>query len=269
MRKPETLFLSSKANPRARQLMAELDAPAARREYTLLLGEKLIKEWLELRSNGGSNDAPNEAWSRLSPVRWLRLEGQKMNPLERELQLETWELSEKLMVGISGSPSPPAIALVMELGREPTGPIADLAVVPWGIQDPGNLGAMLRSAAAFGFQEALLGPGCADPFSPKALRGSMGAVFALRIRHFLSPHFSDGRWIALDCTLGAAPITEVDLSPPLRLMAGNEGRGWQGIDLPTNCVRASIPTVNVESLNAAVAVGIACFEAAKRGGGQN
>jgi TrmH family RNA methyltransferase len=261
MRKPETLLLGSKANPRAKQLMAALDTFGAKREYTLLLGEKLIREWLEPR--------PNAAQARLSPVRWLRLQGQNTSRLERELQLETWELSEKLMISISGSPSPPAIALVMELGREPTGPIADLAIVPWGVQDPGNLGAMLRSAAAFGFCDALLGPGCADPFSPKALRGSMGAAFALHLRHFSASHFSDGRWIALDCQPGSVPITEVDLSPPLRLMAGNEGHGWKNIALPTNCIRASIPTVNVESLNTAVAVGIACFEAARKGGGRN
>jgi len=261
MRKPETLLLSSKANPRAKQLMAALDVSGAKRECTLLAGEKLVREWLESTSA--------EARARLYPVRWLRLEGQKMDSLERELQLDTWELSEKLMATISGSPSPPSIALVMELGAEPTVPVADFAIVPWGIQDPGNLGAMLRSAAAFGFQDALLGPGCADPFSPKALRGSMGAAFALRVRRFSEAHFSGGRWIALDSRLGATPITKADLSPPLRLMVGNEGHGWQGLGLPAGCVRASIPTVSVESLNAAVAVGIACFEAARRGGGLN
>jgi len=258
MRKPETLLLSSTANLRAKQLMAALDVSGAKRECTLLLGEKLVREWME--------SSHSEARARLSPMRWLRLMGQKMDPLERELQLETWELSEKLMAAISGSPSPPAIALVMELLGEPTGPVAELAIVPWGIQDPGNLGAILRSAAAFGFQDALLGAGCADPFSPKALRGSMGAAFALRVRRFSAAHFSDGRWMALDSRPGAVPITEVDLSPPLRLMVGNEGHGWQGSDLPARCVRASIPTVSVESLNAAVAVGIVCFEAARRGG---
>jgi len=259
MRKPETISLSSRANPRARQLMSALDVSGAKRELTLLSGEKLIREWLESKSDA--------ARTRLSPMRWLKIEGQKINPLEREIQLETWELSEKLMAGISGSPSPPTIALVMELGKEPVGPIADLAIVPWGIQDPGNLGAMLRSAAAFGFCDALLGPGCADPFSPKALRGSMGAAFALNIRCFSATHFSDGRWVALDCRPGASPISEVNLGKPLRLMVGNEGHGWLGTDLPHDCARASIPTVNVESLNTAVAVGIACFEAARRDGG--
>jgi len=258
MRKPETLLLSSKTNLRVKQLIAALDVSGAKRAYTLLSGEKLVKEWLE--------SAPNEAQSRLSPVRWLRLEGQKKDPIERELELETWELSEKLMTAISGSPSPPSIALVMELGAEPVGQIADLAIVPWGIQDLGNLGAMLRSAAAFGFQDALLGPGCADPFSPKALRGSMGAAFALRIRRLSAAHFSDGRWMALDSRRDASPISEANLSPPLRLMAGNEGHGWQGSGLPAGCARTSIPTIGVESLNAAVAVGIACFEAAKRNG---
>jgi TrmH family RNA methyltransferase len=227
-----------------------------KRTHTVLLGEKLVLEWFEAK-------AP-VVRDRLMPLRWLRLEGNKTHRIERDLQLETWELGENLMKAISGATSPPSLALVMALGDGQSGSVADLAIVPWGVQDPGNLGAILRSAAAFGFQEAILGPGCADPFNPKALRGSMGAAFTMPLRRFDEKYFADGHWIALDNRLGALPIESVDLNLPLRLMVGNEGHGWQDIELPEHCVRAAIPISGVESLNAAVAVGIASYEVVKR-----
>ena len=255
MSRPDTLLLNSKSSLRFKQMRLALDASGARRTHTLLLGEKLVMEWLEA-SDGTAKD-------RFLPVRWLRLEGCGMHPIERELPLETWELKENLMRAISDTSSPPSMALLAVLANEPSGQLSDRVIVPWGIQDPGNLGAILRSAAAFGFQEVLLGPGCADPFSPKALRGSMGAAFKISLRRLSESHFADGRWVALDAGKGAMPICKVDLGGTLRLMVGSEGHGWQGVDLPKGCIRAKIPTSGVESLNAAVAVGIACYEAAR------
>jgi len=260
MNMPETILLSSKSNPRFRQLRAALAVSGAKRSHTVLLGEKLILEWFEAKTIA--------ARSRLLPMYWLRLEGHKAHDIERGLQLETWELRENLMRDISDTASPPSLALVMELDDEPCSPIADLVIVPWGIQEPGNLGAIIRSAAAFDFQEAILGPGCADPFNPRALRGSMGAAFTMRLRRFDEKYFDDGRWIALDNEPDALLIESVNLCPPLRLMVGNEGHGWRDVELPKHCLRATIPTSRVESLNAAVAAGIACYEAAKSFKGQ-
>ena len=252
----EPFLLTSKANPRYKRLLADLQASGTKRGFTALLGEKLILEWMGAK--------PGPARERFVPVLWLCLCGHKKLPIERELPLETWELSEHLMRGISDAASPPRLALVMRLAGEPNAPVAGRAVAPWGIQDPGNLGAMLRSAAAFGFQDALLGPGCADPFSPKALRGSMGAAFLLSIRRLTTDHFSEGRWVALDHASDSVPLERVDLSGPLRLMVGNEGHGWRDADMPPNCIRAAISSVGVESLNVAVAVGVACYEVARR-----
>jgi TrmH family RNA methyltransferase len=134
----------------------------------------------------------------------------------------------------------------------------------WGVQDPGNLGAILRSAAAFGFQEALLGPGCADPFHPKALRGGMGAAFLLPLRRVEHISPDQGHWYALDGGPGAMPMAMADLSEPLRLWVANEGHGWRGVDLPKGVQRLAIPIHGVESLNAAVAAGIACYEVTRR-----
>ena len=92
----------------------------------------------------------------------------------------------------------------------------------------------------------------------------MGAAFLLPIRRVEALDPDPGRWYALDGTIDAMPLAEADLSEPLRLWVGNEGHGWQGVDLPKGVQRLAIPIHGVESLNAAVAAGIACYETARR-----
>nr|WP_320133113.1 RNA methyltransferase [uncultured Holophaga sp.] len=248
--------LTSKANPRFKHLKGLLAASGSRRTHTLLLGTKLIEAWEAVsRSPGGS---------RIRPLQWLRLEGVGEQVLERRRPLETLILGEALMRELAEAGSPPELVLLAELGPEPGGPLAERVVGAWGIQDPGNLGAILRSAAAFGFQEALLGPGTADPFSPKALRGSMGAAFLMPLRRQEALEPDEGAWFALDGGPGALPLAGTDLDGPIRLLVGNEGHGWRGVPLPEGVHRLAIPIRGVESLNAAVALGIVCYECARR-----
>ena len=249
-------LITSRANPRFKALRSMLATGGPLRTHALLAGSKLIGAWWQ------AGRAPGAA--RLRPELWLRLEGTAPDPLEGRLGVETLILGETLMRDLADAGSPPDHALLARLGPEPAGPLADWVIVPWGIQDPGNLGAILRSAAAFGFQEALLGPQCADPFGSKALRGSMGAAFLMPMRRTGHLPLDAGRWLALDGGAGAVPLAEACLDAPLRLLVGNEGHGWQGAGLPEGVVRVAIPMEGVESLNAAVAAGIACFEAARR-----
>jgi TrmH family RNA methyltransferase len=249
-------LLTSKANPRFRALQERLKAGGPRRETTLLLGGKLIEAWAEARHK--------PAGERLHPALWLRRSGADPHHMEATLGIESQVLGAVLMRELAEAGSPPDHALLMEVGPEPTGPLASRVIGAWGIQDPGNLGAILRSAAAFGFQEALLGPGCADPFHPKALRGSMGAAFLLPLRRVDALTPDRGHCYALDGGPGSVPMAEADFSEPLRLWVGNEGRGWAGVELPEGMRRLAIPIRGVESLNAAVAAGIACYEAARR-----
>jgi RNA methyltransferase, TrmH family len=248
--------ITSRANPRFKALKASLAAAGTRRERTLLLGSKLIEAWAEV--------SKTEAGSRFKPLFWLRREDAKPHPLERRFHLETWILGENLMRDLSEAGSPPDHALLMEVGPEPVGNLPGRVIVPWGIQDPGNLGAILRSAAAFEFELALLGPGCADPFSPKALRGTMGAAFLMPLRRCAQLEPDRGHWYALEGGKQAQALMEADLSEPLRILVGNEGHGWMGISLPEDVRFLAIPTQGVESLNAAVAAGIACYEASRR-----
>jgi RNA methyltransferase, TrmH family len=244
--------ITSKANPRFKELRALLAEGGARRTHTLLLGPKVIEAWA------------SGTCRRLEPELWLRLEGTGRTALEARHPRPALVLGEGLLCCLADAATPPTLALLARLGPETPGPLGARVIVPWGIQDPGNLGAILRSAAAFGFQEALLGPGCADPFSPRALRGGMGAAFLLPLRRVERLPLDGGRWYALDGGEGSLPMARADLSEPVRILVGNEGHGWRDEALPPEVARLAIPMEGVESLNAAVAAGIACFETARR-----
>jgi TrmH family RNA methyltransferase len=246
-------LITSRANPRFKALRSLVTPGSGKRTYTLLLGGKLIEAWAAATTS-----------ARFRPCTWLRLEGGSPHPMEKLLGLETLVLGETLMRDLAFAGSPPEHALIVELGPEPAGPLAARVIVPWGIQDPGNLGAILRSAASFGFQEALLGPGCADPFSPKALRGTMGAAFLLSIRRCDRLEPDGGRWFALQGGKETLRLDRAELHEPVRILVGNEGHGWKDVDLPPEVRFLAIPIQGMESLNAAVAAGIACYEVARR-----
>ncbi|NLW79370.1 MAG: RNA methyltransferase [Ruminococcaceae bacterium] len=127
------------------------------------------------------------------------------------------------------------------------------------VGDPANVGAMIRSAAGLGLGGVVLSPGCADAFSPKALRASMGAVG--RIPVVSSPvdaavaHLRAAGAVVLATTLeGAVPYTEAPQGRPFVLMVGNEAAGLSPEAVALADERIAIPMHRgVESLNAAAA----------------
>ncbi|MGB9130149.1 MAG: RNA methyltransferase, partial [Thiobacillus sp.] len=136
------------------------------------------------------------------------------------------------------------------------------------IQDPGNLGAMLRTGAAAGATLAVLSKGCHDPWSPKALRGGQGAQFVLPMQQGIDlvawlNGFS-GQSIAL-ALAEDSDFYALDLNGPLALIAGNEGAGLSAAvcGAATRC--AHIPMAGrIESLNASAALAVAVFEAVRQ-----
>jgi TrmH family RNA methyltransferase len=142
-----------------------------------------------------------------------------------------------------------------------TGPTLALA----GLADPGNVGTLVRSAVAFGAREVVLGPGCADPLGPRAVRASMGGIFAVPLRPVddLARALAGGRVVALD---GSAPVSllDVDLSPPLTIVVGAERAGVPPEVLAGAEVAAIPQSRSVESLNAGSAGTIALWEASRR-----
>jgi RNA methyltransferase, TrmH family len=164
------------------------------------------------------------------------------------------EVTEEALAKVSalGSGTRAAAVYRQRWAPAPSGP---RCVALWGVGDPGNVGAVLRSALAFGAGSVALGPGCADPFGPKAVRASMGAVFAVPLARVASPAQLPGERLALVAHAGE----------PLRgpgeatLVVGAEREG-----LPEDVVAACERTVHVpiasESLNAAMAATVALYE---------
>ena len=124
----------------------------------------------------------------------------------------------------------------------------------FGIGDPGNVGTLIRTAEAFGAGVAL-GPGCADPTSPKALRASVGSIWRVPL-----VEAGVGRRVAL-VAHGGRPLREVDLAGEVVFLLGAEREG-----VPAAIERDAEATIPVatESLNVAVAGAIALFEWRRR-----
>ena len=131
-----------------------------------------------------------------------------------------------------------------------------------GVQDPGNVGTLLRSAAAFGFDGVLLGPGCAAPFAPKTLRASMGAAGRLPVLTVpdLPAALTALRGRGVTCLAAALyhsrPLDEVGTDFPggVCLVIGSEGQGLTDAAVAACDAAVRIPMTDlVESLNAGVA----------------
>ena len=128
-----------------------------------------------------------------------------------------------------------------------------------GISDPGNVGTILRSSAAFAHGRISLGPGCADPYSPKALRAAMGATFAKPPIKWIS-RAPETTVIALDGK-GDTDIREIVPAGPIVLCAGGERDGLgDGILEHADIVARIEMLPGTESLNVAMAVTVALYE---------
>jgi TrmH family RNA methyltransferase len=137
-------------------------------------------------------------------------------------------------------------------------PSGDLSVWLGGVEDPGNVGTIIRAAHALADGPVILGAGCADPWSPKAVRASMGSIFA---RPPARAELGDlaGTLVALSAH-GQRALDEVELEPPVVLCLGAERAGLPA-ELEHGAARIE---VQAESLNVAMAASIALYEAARR-----
>ena len=197
-------------------------------------------------------------------------------------QVETVLLPDKLFDSLVPSESPQGVAALVRLKefsladvteRLPVGPIVVLA----GLQDPGNLGTILRSSEAFGSAGVILGEGTVSPFNAKVVRASAGSVFRLPMVHHQGKSApakleevseklqAQGVRLLATSSHKGTPIDQADIKSPAAIFFGNEGSG-----LPRDLMAAmdevlAIPhTPQVESLNAGVAASIVLYEAARQ-----
>lgn len=182
---------------------------------------------------------------------------------------ETVVLADALMRELGLVDAPSGLVAVVPLPARATA--ADRckdAILLDGVQDPGNVGTLLRTAAAAGVTQALLSPGCAAAWSPKVLRAGQGAHFVLSIHEDadLASFMADYAGItAVTCLNGALSLYEAEWQGPLAWVFGAEGLGVRRELIAAAALKIRIPMPGaVESLNVGAAAAVCLFEAVRR-----
>ena len=181
-------------------------------------------------------------------------------------------LADSLFRSITDTEAPAGIAAEIALPASPSDLKASAACVFLErIQDAGNVGAILRSAAAFGIKDAVLGRGCADAWSPKVLRAAAGAHFSMRIAENADLTVEIARFGGtVICTVprGGVAISAADLSGRIGWIFGAEGRGVSDALAARATLKVSIPmSGSAESLNVAAAAAICFYQSRLAGAG--
>ena len=250
-------MISSPHNPKIKLVRALLGRAKERRAAGAFVveGVRLVEE------------AVNSNW----PLRFILFDGtlgergmsQVAALLSRNVDVE--EISTGIMKSLSETETPQGILAVLNDFRPALPGSPNFILIPDRIRDPGNLGTLLRTAAAAGVQAVLLPPETTDAFAPKVVRSGMGAHFRLP----LHPMSWDGieqivRSAGLQVLLAdmdGRSLWETDLQQPLALIIGSEAEGASGSARSLAHGKIAIPmNGNIESLNAGVAGSILMFE---------
>jgi TrmH family RNA methyltransferase len=179
-------------------------------------------------------------------------------------------VSDDVMASMSDTITPAGILAVIPMQPKPVPANPSFLLILDGVSTPGNMGTILRTAAAAGVDAALLAPACVDAFNPKVVRGGMGVHARLPIHHQNWEQIQTavtGMAVWLSVVDVGVAYTAVDWQRPSALIIGNEARGvsQEAQNLATGAV--TIPMHHQsESLNAAVAAGVILFEAARQRG---
>lgn len=186
--------------------------------------------------------------------------------VERCQPATTLHLTDSLFAHVSPVDTPSGLMAVIDLPQEaPRSVFSDSLLVLDGVQDSGNLGTILRTAAAAGLRDVLLTPGCAQAWSPRVLRAGMGGHFCLRIHEQVDAAAVlggySGQVLATGLGSGARALYDCDLTGPVAWLFGAEGRGLSAevAALARGMLVIPMPGA-VESLNVGAAAAICLFE---------
>jgi len=257
--------ITSRQNP----LVSRYRDAARRRTRQLLLldGEHLIAD--ALRAGVAVRHAAVTA-----AARERRAIADLVAALERA-RVEVATVSAAVMDAISPVRSATGIvAMAEQPGTAPSRPFvgaAPLAIVAVDVQDPGNVGAIVRVAEAAGATGVVAAGASADPFGWKALRGSMGSALRLplvgdrAVEDAIEDARRHGCRILAAAPRGGRPLHEVDFTGPLAILIGNEGAGLSSAIVDAANERIAVPMKPpVESLNAAVTAAVIVYEARRQ-----
>ena len=245
-------MISSAHNPQYKALKKLAESASARREQgqTLLDGEHLILGYL----------ATNQ-----QPCLVIVAESAASHPLLTQLtKVPVLLLAQGLFNALSPVKTPTGLLLLVDIPQGVAPVDARFIVLLEAIQDPGNLGTMLRSATAAGVDAVYLSAGCADAWSPKVLRGGMGAHFATQIIEQADLIAIAQAFDGIVCATALdAPnsLFHTDLTGKVGFAIGNEGAGLSApLRAVTKCAITIPMPGQIESLNAAAALAVCVFE---------
>jgi RNA methyltransferase, TrmH family len=272
--------IESRQNARLKQLRKALAAPGrsadklvGRASLVGIEGPHLLEEALR-------------AGLRVATVFVAQSPDHRMDRLRLPATTEVLKLPRKLLDSVLATDTPQSVAALVQppdwtwahlLGGAKVAPLktapqktAPLILVLAGIQDPGNLGTILRSAEAFGASGVVSLPGTVSAWNPKAVRGSAGSIFrvpviAAREQEAFQKLSEAGVHILATTAHAARAADLVDLAGPIALVIGNEGNGVADGLIAKADAKVTIPCPGpVESLNAAVAASVLLYEAARQ-----
>jgi TrmH family RNA methyltransferase len=250
-------YISSRHNPTFKALRALADDPR-RQGRTLVDGIHLVATCFA-RSIGVKQLLVSESGQRNAEI---------AAQLQRAVGIDCLILRDSLFREVSGVGNPTGIAAVIGIPPVTADELVGDAVLLDTVQDAGNVGAILRTAAAAGVRDVLLGPGCAGAWTPRVLRAGQGAHFSLVIREQV-----DLAAVLAGCSAtsiatvahGGVSLYELDLAGPTIWLVGNEGAGLAPDLIVAAKVRATIPLASgTESLNVAAATAVCLFEAGRQ-----
>jgi TrmH family RNA methyltransferase len=179
---------------------------------------------------------------------------------EAELAVEAELVEPRLLAEVSTLGHAARVIAVFRSADLPADAVGEVTLELHDVHDPGNVGTILRAAAALGPASVVLGPGCADPLGPRAVRASMGALFT-------TPLLREAPLVRRVALAADAPaeLAAVDLTGPVTLVLGGERQGLSDELRAAADVVARIPQeAAVDSLNVAMAAAVALYEARRQ-----
>ena len=252
-------MITSSQNPKLKLIRSLMGRAKERREENAFVveGVRLVE------------DAVNVGW-KFQFVLYSDGLSERGSNLINRLQAKNIEVDEvagDLLQKLSDTEAPQGILAVLESTNLPIPNNLDFVLIPDQIRDPGNLGTLLRSAAAAGVQAILLPPETTDAFAPKVLRAGMGAHFRLPI-HSISWEEIKKQTNGIDiyiADMDGISCWETDLRKPLALVIGGEAEGASDEARRLANGKISIPMAgSVESLNAGIAGSVLMFEVVRQ-----
>lgn len=189
-----------------------------------------------------------------------------LKPIKLDNKITQYIVSKEIMEKLSSGKSPAKVIGIVKSMVKPINKDSQILVFLDNLQDPGNVGTILRSALAFGFKDIVLSDDSASIFNSKVIQASQGSIFKLNIsieNKNIVKQLKEGGFTVVSTSLGENTININDfiqLPPKMVLILGNEGNGISEDLLKISDSRIYIPIENIDSLNVGVAAGIVFYK---------